>query len=162
MPFDAFLKIPEIPGESFDAEHRDSIEISSYHFGAHQSISTSASTAGGATAGRVMLSHFTFSKVLDKASNKLFEASCNGTDIPNATLTIHGAGGDKLKYYEVILEQVIVADYTQLAGDGELVETVQLNYGKIKTVYTQQKRSDGKGGGNIAAGWDRINNCRYA
>jgi type VI protein secretion system component Hcp len=50
----------------------------------------------------------------------------------------------------------------QNAASGIPVEIVQLDYGRIKTVYTQQKRSDGAGGGNIAGGWDRINNKRYS
>lgn len=45
---------------------------------------------------------------------------------------------------------------------GVPLEVVQLNYGRIKTTYTQQRRHDGSGGGNIAGGWDRIGNKKYA
>jgi type VI secretion system secreted protein Hcp len=31
---------------------------------------------------------------------------------------------------------------------------VSFNFGKIKWTYTQQKRSDGSGGGNVTGGWD--------
>jgi type VI secretion system secreted protein Hcp len=34
------------------------------------------------------------------------------------------------------------------------VETVSFSYGKIEWIYTQQKRADGSGGGQVAAGWD--------
>ncbi|MBI1681307.1 Hcp1 family type VI secretion system effector, partial [Citrobacter portucalensis] len=47
-------------------------------------------------------------------------------------------------------------------ADGVPIEVVQLDYGRIKTTYTQQKRIDGSGGGNIAGGWDRIGNKKYA
>lgn len=77
-------------------------------------------------------------------------------------LALCRAGTDKLKYYEIVLEEVIIADYSQNAGSGVPIEIVQLNYGRIKTTYTRQKRSDGSGGGNVAGGWDRINNKKYA
>ncbi|MNH34955.1 hypothetical protein D3C79_955970 [compost metagenome] len=50
----------------------------------------------------------------------------------------------------------------QNAGAGVPQEVVQLDFGRIKTTYTQQKRSDGAGGGNVAGGWDRIGNKRYS
>lgn len=162
MAFDAFIKIEGIPGEVLDEKYRNWIEVSGYSFSTYQSTSATASSAGGATAGRTTLSHFTFTKTLDKSSCKLMEASCAGEHLKEVTLVLSRAGTDKLKYYEIVLEEVIIADYTQNAAAGIPVEVVQLNYGRIKTVYTQQKRSDGAGGGNIAGGWDRISNKRYS
>jgi type VI secretion system secreted protein Hcp len=162
MAFDAFIKIEGIPGEALDEKYRNWIEVSGYSFSTYQSTSATASSAGGATAGRTTLSHFTFTKSLDKSSCKLMEASCAGEHLKEVTLVLSRAGTDKLKYYEIVLEEVIIADYTQNAAAGIPVEIVQLNYGRIKTLYTQQKRSDGAGGGNIAGGWDRISNKRYS
>ncbi|UVM06036.1 Hcp family type VI secretion system effector [Pseudomonas laurylsulfatiphila] len=162
MAFDAFIKIEGIPGEALDEKYRNWIEVNGYSFSTCQSTSATASSAGGATAGRTTLSHFTFTKTLDKSSCKLMEASCAGEHLKEVTLVLSRAGAEKLKYYEIVLEEVIIADYTQNAAAGIPVEIVQLNYGRIKTVYTQQKRSDGAGGGNIAGGWDRIGNKRYS
>ena len=162
MAFDAFIKIEGIPGEALDEKYRNWIEVSGYSFSTYQSTSATASSAGGATAGRTTLSHFTFTKTLDKSSCKLMEASCAGEHLKEVTLVVSRAGTEKLKYYEIVLKEVIIADYTQNAAAGIPVEIVQLNYGRIKTVYTQQKRSDGAGGGNIAGGWDRIGNKRYS
>ena len=162
MAFDAFLKIEGIPGEALDEKYRNWIEVSGYSFSTFQSTSATASSAGGATAGRTTLSHFTFTKTLDKSSCKLMEASCAGEHLKEVILVLSRAGTEKLKYYEIVLEEVIIADYTQNAAAGIPIEIVQLNYGRIKTVYTQQKRSDGAGGGNIAGGWDRIGNKRYS
>ncbi len=36
------------------------------------------------------------------------------------------------------------------------IETVGLNYGKIEWIYTQQKRPDGAGGGNVTAKYDLV------
>jgi type VI protein secretion system component Hcp len=90
------------------------------------------------------------------------EACCAGDHLKEVRLTLNRAGADKLKYFEIILEEVIISEYTQNASSGVPVEIVQLNYGRIKTVYTQQKRTDGSGGGNVAGGWDRIGNKKYA
>lgn len=90
------------------------------------------------------------------------EASCAGEHLKEVRVVLSRAGSDKLKYFEVVLEEVIIADYTQNTSSGIPMEIVQLDYGRIKTTYTQQKRSDGSGGGNIAGGWDRISNKKYS
>ena len=158
MAFDSFIKIDGIPGESLDDKHKDWIEITDYNFGVHQSTSATASSSGGASSGRATLADFSFTKLLDKASSKLFEASCAGKHISKLTLSLNRAGGDKLKYFEIELEEVIISDFAHGGGSGEPVEYVQINYGRIKTTYTQQKRSSGGAGGNITGGWDRISN----
>lgn len=162
MAFDAFIKIEGIPGESLDEQYRDWIEITGYSSGTHQSTSATASSAGGASSGRTTLSNFTFTKYLDSASCKLMETSCAGQHLKEVKLVLCRAGTDKIKYYEVVLEEVIIADYAQSASSGVPNEIVQLNYGRIKTTYTQQKRRDGAAGGNVTGGWDRIGNKRYS
>lgn len=57
---------------------------------------------------------------------------------------------------------MIISDYSQSASDGVPREVVQLDYGRIKANYTQQRRNDGSGGGNVTGGWDRIKNTIYA
>lgn len=162
MAFDAYIHIDNIPGEALDEKHNQWIEILGYDFGISQSTSATASSAGGATSGRTSVTNFTFTKSLDSASCKLMEASCTGQHLKEVKLALCRAGGDKLKYYEIILEEVIIAEYSQGVDTGIPLEVVQLNYGRIKTTYTQQRRVDGSGGGNIAGGWDRISNKKYA
>ncbi|MGE7993008.1 Hcp family type VI secretion system effector [Pseudomonas sp. NPDC089554] len=162
MAFDAYIKIAEINGEALDDQYANWIEIIGYKFGSHQSTSATASSAGGASSGRTTLTHFTFTKYLDSASCKLLEASCAGQHLKEVTLVVCRAGTEKLKYYEVVLEEVIIADYAQSANSGVPMEVVQLNYGRIKTTYTRQKRLDGSAGGNVIGGWDRIGNKKHA
>jgi type VI secretion system Hcp family effector len=90
------------------------------------------------------------------------EANCAGQHFAKVTIALHRAGGDRLKYFEIVLEEVIISDYVQTAAEGIPHEVVQLDYGRIKTSYTQQRRNDGSGGGHIAGGWDRIKNKIYA
>src|SRR5271168_4276872 len=109
MAFDSFIKIDGVPGESLDDKHKDWIEILSFNFGMSQPSSATASSAGGATAERVNLQDVSVVKHVDKASPKLYELCCSGKHIPNVTMELCRAGGDKVKYMEVKLEQVIIS-----------------------------------------------------
>lgn len=158
MAFDSFIKIDGIPGESSDDKHKDWIELISYDHRIEQPASSTASSVGGATAERVNHGSFNFVHQLDKATPKLLEACCTGKHIKEVTIEFCRAGGDKVKYMEIKLEQVLISAVTENgASTGESgfpSETVSLSYGKIKWTYTQQKREDGSAGGNVSAGWD--------
>jgi type VI secretion system secreted protein Hcp len=158
MAFDAFLKIDGIPGESLDDKHKDWIELLSFSHGITQPASMTASSVGGATSERVTMGDFHIVKNLDKASPKLSEQCCSGKHIKDVTIELCRAGGDKLKYMEVKLEQVIISSVStggSSQGTGGFPsEAVSFNFGKVKWTYTQQKREDGSGGGNVAGGWD--------
>ncbi|GLH35190.1 hypothetical protein BR1R5_45790 [Pseudomonas sp. BR1R-5] len=64
MAFDAYIHIAEITGEALDQQYANWIEIVGYKFGASQSTSATASSAGGASSGRTTLTNFTFTKYL--------------------------------------------------------------------------------------------------
>lgn len=165
MAFDAFLKIDGIPGESTDDKHKDWIEISSYSHNVHQPASATASTAGGATAERVEHSTFNVVHLLDKATPKILEACCTGKHIKEVSVELCRAGGDKQKYLEIKMEQVIISNASN-SGSGQSEtgfpsEAVNFSYGKIKFTYTQQKRADGQGGGNVVFGWDLTANKTF-
>jgi len=162
MAFDAFLKIEGIPGDSLDDQHKGWIEVTGYSFGAKQSISYTASSAGGASAGGADVAEFSFSKRLDSASSKLFEASCTGVHLKEVTLSLNRAGGEKLKYFEIKLEQVLISNFTHTGEGGEPLEKIRLNFGRIKTTYTHQNRANGLAGGSITGGWDQIARKIYA
>jgi type VI secretion system secreted protein Hcp len=162
MAYDAFLKIDGIPGESLDDKHKDWIEILSYSHEMTQPSSATVSSAGGGTTERVDHGDLRITKHIDKASPKIYESLSKGAHIPNVIIEFCRAGGDKLKYLEIKMEQVIIAGArpggTSKHEDGFPVEEIDFNYGKIKWTYTQQKRADGTGGGNVAGGWDLVAN----
>lgn len=164
MAFDAFMKIEGIPGESTDERHKDWIEVLSYNFSVTQRPSGSASTAGGASAERASFSDFSIVKTLDKSSPKLFEACATGRHIPTVVLELCRAGGDKLKYMEYKLSNVIISmnrpGGASQGNDGIPIEEISFNYGKIELAYTQQSRADGSGGGQVAAGWNLQTNTK--
>lgn len=156
--FDAFLQISGIEGESTDDAHSKWIEIHSFSFNVSQPSSGSDSTGGGASAQRADFSDFSIVKAVDKATPKLMLACADGTHYDEVKIEFCRAGGDKLKYLEYIMNDVIVSSYSPGGSaegpDALPLEEVSFNFGKIKTTYTQQKREGGGGGGNVAAGWD--------
>lgn len=163
--YDCFLKVDGIPGESMDDKHKDWIQIASYSFGETQRATATSATAGGAAAQRVAMQDFKFTKVTDKASPKLFLACASGQHIKTVVLEVSRAGGDKLKFLEIKLENVVVSSFVNLGNSGSALalpmEEISLNFAKIKITYTMQKRADGSGGGNVEAGWDLQMNKMY-
>ncbi|MBL8239598.1 MAG: type VI secretion system tube protein Hcp [Bryobacterales bacterium] len=172
MALDYFIKIDQIPGESTDEKHKDEIEVLAFDFGMRHGDAGSSSTGGARTAGRVSHKPFTFVKVTDKASAKLLEKCCNGTHIPKAVFTAHRATGDKQKYLQIEFTDIIVSDWKteqnsptersagSEAGGGVMLmyETVALNYGSIKYIYTATDHKTGKPSGDVQAGWDLVAN----
>jgi type VI secretion system secreted protein Hcp len=153
------LKIDGIPGESTDDKHKDWIEIVSFSWGASQPASSTASSAGGASAERADFQDLSIVKLLDKASPKIALACADGTHIKEVLIELCRAGGDKVKYMEYKLSECIVSSVSVGGGGGGIPsESVSFNYGKIQWTYTAQKRGDGTGGGNVPAGWDLTNN----
>lgn len=163
---DAFLQLDGVPGESLDDKHKDWIELLSYDHSMTQPVSQTKSSAGGAATGRAQHSDFIITKYVDKASPKLYEALSNGKHFSKAKIEICRAGGNQVKFMEINLEEIMISSVSLSGhgtssstngqgGGGDLpVESIGLNYGKIEWIYTQQKRKDGSGGGNVSAKYD--------
>jgi type VI secretion system secreted protein Hcp len=83
-----------------------------------------------------------------------------GRTIPKAKLEFMRADGEgnPVKYYEVELENVIVANMEQLVSEGNILhDSIGLRFSKIRWKYTQQNIAGGIGG-NTAGGWDLASN----
>lgn len=161
MPFDAFVKIDGIDGESTDSGHIGWIEIVFFGSSMSQAASSTASSAGGATRERVEFDKFTFTKLLDKASPKLALACAAGTHIDTVTIELYRAGGsEKVKFMQYKLTNCIIGAITTTGGGEFPHETVEIDFGKITWAYSVQNRQGGGTAGHIAAGWDRQRNCR--
>lgn len=164
MPFDAYMNVEGIGGEVLDADHKGWIELLSYHYDAVQSISGSASSNGGASAGRVALGDFQISKYIDRATPKLFELCCSGAHVNSVTVRLHRAGSERFKYLDIVLEEVLISLVSGQGAEhgGFPVEVVTLNYGRIRFEYFQQSRAKGERLGVVSGGWDRIANKPFA
>jgi type VI secretion system secreted protein Hcp len=159
MAIDAYLQIDGIKGESSDDQHKGWIECESVNWSLHQPKSATASTGGGHTAERVELSDVAFHKIADLASPILAQHCAMGKTIPKAKFEFFRADGDgkRVKYYEVELENVLVAHVAQGVAGGGMTENVGLKFSKVRWRYTQQRIAGGSGG-NTAGGWDLATN----
>jgi type VI secretion system secreted protein Hcp len=85
-----------------------------------------------------------------------------GKHIKEIVVEVCRSGGEKQKYYEIRMEQVLISNYShdgENNGDAQFpTETIVFEPGKINVTYFQQKRTDGQSGGQIAAGWDAMQN----
>lgn len=162
MALDVYLQIDGIKGESTDAAHQGWIEVSSAHWGVTQPRSATASTGGGHTVERCEHRTLSLSKIADMASPVLMQTCSMGKTIPKAKLEFMRADGKgaPVKYYEVELENVMIANIDQLVSEGGLLQDeIGLRFSKVKWKYTQQKIGGGSGG-NTAGGWDlSCNKC---
>jgi type VI secretion system secreted protein Hcp len=163
MPFDAFLKVATVPGESTDDKHAEWIEVLSYSWGASQATGGAASASGNNAGQRVDIHDFAVVKQLDKASPKLFLSCATGESIGDVTLELCKAGGDKQKYMSYKMSDVLVASVrpggTGKGGDALPLEEVSFRFSKIQLEYIPIDKT-GKPQGQVPAGWDLARNAK--
>jgi type VI secretion system secreted protein Hcp len=160
MAYNVFFKLDGIEGESTDQQHPGWIEILNYDLDVSQTVSRTASSAGGAAAERADFSVSGFTKRLDKASPMLALACAAGTHIDTITVDLCRAGGDKFRFMQCTFTNCIISSFNTSA-DGEFPEDdVAFNFNKIQWCYTQQNRAGGWAAGNVATGWSLEKNCR--
>lgn len=142
-----FLKIKDIDGESTVKGYEKQIEIYSFSHGFSQPTSPIRSSEGGGTTSRAHHSDFSVSKRFDLSTPSICKALWNGTCIADVTFTAcRMDGSDIIAYMVITMNDVIISNYS-VSGGGDLpVETLSLNYGKIKYEYKQQKQVGGASG----------------
>jgi len=158
MAFNGYANFGDIKGESTDKDHKDWVSILKYDHAVTQPPSVTQKSAGGRSAEEVDHSEFSIVKLLDAATPKLYEAACKGTHIPEVTIELWRAGGDKpVKYMEYKLKEVLISgviDNGDPNGPAQFpTETIKMTYGAIEWTYTKQK-PDGSAAGNVAAKWN--------
>jgi type VI secretion system secreted protein Hcp len=129
-----------------------------YDHAVTQPPSISQKTAGGRSAEEVTHSEFSVVKLLDAATPKLYEAACKGVHIPEVTIELFRAGGDKpVKYMEYKLKEVLISGvitHGDPTGPAQFpTETIKMTYGAIEWTYTKQDEK-GAAKGNVAAKWN--------
>ena len=160
MAIDVYLHIDGIKGESADSQHKDWIECQSVSWSVTQPKSATASTGGGHTAERCEHSELFIAKLADLATPLLLQNCSSGKTLPKARLELMRADaqGERIKYFEIELENVLIGSVNPSVGEGDiLTEQLGLKYSKVKWKYTQQKVGGGVGG-NTSGGWDLATN----
>src|SRR5471032_1746409 len=121
MAIDVYLQIDSIKGESADSAHQGWMELTSVHLGVAQPKSATASTAGGHTAERCEHRNVSVTKLADLSTPLLMQKCSTGKTIPKAKLEFMRADGqgDRVKYYEVELENVLISSVIQTVHEGD-------------------------------------------
>ena len=143
MAFDAFLKFEGIDGESTVQGHEKWIELLSFSWGAAAAEHAAGSAAGGGRpTGRVSPQDFSFMKVTDSASPKLFLKLCQGAQFQKVSLACRKAGGTsvdaagapqddfiKIDFFDVFLSSYNEGGNT--ATDQRPLESVSFAFAKL-------------------------------
>jgi len=115
VAIDYFLKIDGIEGESTDKDHKGWIDVLSFSLEAKQ--------------GRVTSQDFHFVKLIDKASPKLFAASCGGVSPGPAVFATRKAGEGQKDFFVVSLKEVLISSVSiSGAGGDPPSETLSLRF----------------------------------
>lgn len=136
MASNIFIKFDGIPGEARGKDHKDEIDVLSWSWGVAQS--GSMGTGGGGGRGKASVHDLNFTKEIDKASPKLFEACCNGKHIASITLSANKAGEKPMEFLKVSLADCIISSIQTNGSESGYVENVSLNFGKVEIEYTEQ------------------------
>ena len=135
----AYLSIEEIPGESLQAGHEETIEIHGLQWGVAQQ---QGETVGrGRARARTIINDVELTKITDAASVYLIQACLKRTSLSKATLTFRSLGTDTVQDYLVItMTNVIVSgvELDQPPSDinRKPTETVRLAFEEMKVLYT--------------------------
>ncbi|BCW90479.1 Protein hcp1 [Alphaproteobacteria bacterium SO-S41] len=152
MASDYLLELDGIKGESIDAKHAGTIEVSSFSWGITQP--GSASSGGGGGTGKASFQDLHVTTTVSKASTTLAQRCADGTHIKKATLFVRKAGKEQYDFYVITLEDLIVSSFQSGGGGHDLpAEQVSLNYAKIKFEYKEQA-PDGSLKGAVKMTWD--------
>lgn len=146
-----------IKGDSQLEGYTDKIEVMSYSHNVAMQVTNDVSNKER-TSGRPHIGEFTITKFLDGATPTLNEYCCAGKSIPTATITVgRNSGVDDGKLMSLIvytLSNVVISNVSISGGTGgKPVETLSLNFTKIKWELTSQK-DDGSKEGTAASTWD--------
>ncbi|HEX6351320.1 MAG TPA: type VI secretion system tube protein Hcp [Candidatus Dormibacteraeota bacterium] len=157
MAVDYFLKFDSIEGESTDFQHKGSIDLESFSWGVHDTISTAG---GAARAGRPSFEDFHFTAATSKASPKMFIDCVKGTILNSATLSarkgVANEGGAP-DFLTIKMEHVLISSYSEAGShagtDDRPMDAVSLNFGKITFTYVPQSPTGTKGEA-VTESWD--------
>ena len=110
-PFEIFLKLDGIDGESQVSGHENEIEVLSWSWGATNAGTTASGGGGGAGKASFQDLHFTSS--VHKGSTQLFLKCATGEHIKFGVLTVRKAGGtpQAFDYLKFVLTDVLVSSY---------------------------------------------------
>jgi len=153
MAQDIFLKINGITGESPDNQHKDEIEVLSWHWEILQDSTMHSGSGGGA--GKATVKDLVFVHNIDRASPNLMKYSLTGQHVDQAVLTMRKAGGHPLEYLTITMKDVLITGVhpTGNNSDTSSPEQVTLSFASVTQEYTVQNAQGGSSG-TVTASYD--------
>jgi type VI secretion system Hcp family effector len=135
---------PTVDGESEHDGRQNSIDVLAYS----HSISASYSTDGTRSAGSAIHTPLRITKMVDKATPKLYEFCSDGTMIATVTLRLYFEPGG-LNFLAIELTNAQVSSIQNFGSlEDRPTETVSFIYQSIRITYTEYD-SEGKSQGNV-------------
>lgn len=151
----------DIKGDSQLEGYTDKIELITVSHSVSMQVTNDVSnterTSGKAHVGEIVLTKF-----IDSSTPNLNSYCTGGKAIAQAKITVGRnaaeGNGQILPFYVITVDNVVFSSVSiDIGKGGKPVETVSLNFTKIKWEMTTQK-SDGTKEGNSAAVWDMKTN----
>lgn len=153
-----FLKIDPIKGDSNVDGYTDQIEIMSFSHNVAMQVTNDVSNTNR-TSGRAHVGEMSLTKFVDLSTPELNLYCCSGKMITQAVLTLCRNDGDSvLPFIVYTLDNVLISHISVSGGSGgKPVETLSLNFSKIKWELKAQKL-EGAEKGAAASTWDMAMN----
>jgi type VI secretion system secreted protein Hcp len=150
---DFWLEIEGVEGESHDKELVNAIQIEGWQWGEKNRGSWNINGGGGQ--GKVEMSDFKFTMLLNKASPKLFVMCATGDHIPSAKLICRKAGGGQQVFLTVEFTNLVISSFETVGDPANVLpkNLISFNFEEIEFNY-QEQNPDGTVGATTTAGYD--------
>ncbi|OLS60864.1 Hcp family type VI secretion system effector [Pseudomonas putida] len=147
----------DIKGDSLIEGYKDKIEIMSYSHNVAMQVTNDVSNTER-TSGKPFVGEFTLTKFIDTSTPNLNLYCVSGKPITQAKITIGRnaaeSSGQIMPFIVYTLDNVVLSNVSVSGGSGgKPVETISLNFTKIKWELTTQK-DDGTKEGVAGTSWD--------
>lgn len=155
-----FVKFPDgtVKGQTQVEGFKDTLEVSSFQFGAGLSVTSGTSNQTRSTS-HPSFSEINVTRVSDSATPQLLQHLASATTMAGDTVITFTREDNNatLSLIVIKLTDVILSSVSLSSGGDEPQESISLNYAKITVEYTKQKEEGGKEG--VAPfGWDLSKN----
>ncbi len=148
-----YMHYDGIEGNATAKGYEKWIEVSSFQFGAGRGISTPTGGAANREASAPSVSEVTVTKMMDKASPKLFEAGLIGEEGKTVKIAIVRTGKELKEHCVYKFEETLVSGYSVSTGGDTPSESLSLNFVKFEYSFTGSETT-GKDASKMKVGFD--------
>ncbi len=151
---DIYMKVPEMPGNVTTQGYEKWIALQSFDFAIRNHLPMQVGKVADRDSSYPAPTELAITKILDKSSNKFFEASCSHKVVGTVEIHVCTTGSKATPYMKYTLDNVMVGDYHHAVGaNGKPTELVGLNYTKMTLSYIEQN-AQGQAAAPFVSGYD--------